>query len=63
MNAPLAPADFEAVRALRIARQNIRIQKLDLINLTIYTEAATGTYAYTACIAALAGARVYARRR
>lgn len=60
MNNPLAPAELEAARALRIARQNIRTQKLDLNNLTIYTEAATGTYAYTACIAALAGARVYA---
>lgn len=60
---PPSSVTLDAVRALRIARQSIRTQHLNLNELTVYTEAATEAYAYTACLAALAGAKVYALAR
>jgi hypothetical protein len=50
----LADAMLESIR------ERIRILDLDLAGLEIVTEAATGAYAATAVIAALAGARVHA---
>ncbi len=44
-------------RALRLAQQAITILGLNLTDLTVLTEAATGYYALTPLIAALAGAR------
>jgi hypothetical protein len=48
---------------LESIRDRIRILDLDLAGLEIVTEAATGAYAATAVIAALAGARVHACAR
>jgi hypothetical protein len=48
---------------LQSIKDRIRILDLDLAGLEIVTEAATGAYAATAIIAALAGARVHACAR
>ncbi len=47
-------------RALKIAQNCLQNFQLDLRNMHVCTEAATNNYAYTACMAALAGAHVYA---
>lgn len=44
-------------------RRRIRALGLNLDGLTVVTEAATGAYACTAPLAAMAGARVYATAR
>ncbi len=51
-------------RCWRLARRSIEALRLDLTDLVVLTEAATGPYALTASLAALAGARrVYALSR
>lgn len=57
------PDRQEHARARRIAASAIRRLGLDLTGLTVYTEAATGPYAYSACLAALAGGQVIALAR
>ncbi len=52
------PAD--ALRARRLVDRAIAEQRLDLTGLRVLTEAATGHYAYTAALAARAGAEVVA---
>ncbi len=46
--------------ALKIAKNNLRLHNVTFQGLHVCTEAATNNYAYTACIAALAGAKVSA---
>ncbi len=55
------PARSEAL--LDSMRRRIAVLGLDLTGLTVVTEAATGAYAVTAVIAAMAGARVHAVAR
>jgi len=51
-------------RAVRLMKEEIRIFKLDLGGLVVYTEAGNGVYSFTPIIAALAGAdRVFAITR
>jgi hypothetical protein len=59
---PAPRPGFDARRMVSLMRAAIRRCGLDLSGLTVVTEAATGAYASTAVIAALAGAaKVYAR--
>jgi hypothetical protein len=51
------PTDGFARTVLEILRERITALKLDLTGLRVVTEAATGAYACTAVIAAMAGAR------
>ncbi|MGN6582731.1 MAG: hypothetical protein ACTHJV_03400, partial [Rhizobiaceae bacterium] len=57
------PAGDVPQTMLESIERRIRILDLDLAGLTVVTEAATGAYASTAVIAALAGARVHACAR
>lgn len=55
---------YNTLRMVRLMREAIARVKLDLSGMVIVTEAATGAYAVTPVIAALAGAhRVYAMAR
>lgn len=48
------------IRLVRLMRATLERCSLDLSDLTVLTEAATGPYAVTAILAAMAGANVYA---
>ena len=54
------PDEQEFARARSIAVGIVQDYDLDLKGFTVYTEAATGPYRFTPCIAALAGAQVIA---
>ena len=56
-----APSPRQLMHQLKRLSGNVMAQhSLDLSGLTVYTEAATGSYSVTPCLAALAGARVIA---
>jgi len=60
---PLPPG-FAIPRLLGLMRHSIRATELDLSDIAVLTEAASGAYGVTPVIAAMAGARrVYARAR
>jgi len=60
----MADSNINKARCLRLIHQAINLFKLDLSDLTVVTEAATGYYVLTPLIAALAGAKhVYALTR
>jgi hypothetical protein len=63
MQPPADQPDDTTEAMLESMTSRIRILDLDLTGLEIVTEAATGAYASTAVIAALAGARVHACAR
>lgn len=54
---------FTAERLAQLARRAVAELAIDLTGRTVLTEAATGAYAVTPVLAALAGARVIARTR
>lgn len=55
------PPGFSASRMVGLARRSIAATGLDLTDITVLTEAATGAYGITSVIAAMAGAKcVYA---
>jgi hypothetical protein len=57
------PLEHELRRGMRLAKEGVNNLKLDLRGLTVLTECASGPYAFTPLMAAMAGATVYALGR